>query len=91
MEVTRALMVAKRSARAERTQTINQARALIPTGPDDLRARFAQHTVAGLVAGIALLRPRPCDAAGYAIRARAGPRAGLPGHPDRPRQPCLLD
>ena len=91
MEVTRALMVTKRSARADRTQTINQARALIPTGPDDLRARFAQHTVAGLVARIALLRPRPGDAAGYAIRARAGPRAGLPGHPDRPGQPCLLD
>ena len=77
-------MVAKRSARTERTQTVNQARALIPTGPDDLRARFAQHTAAGLVAGIALLRPRPGDAAGSATRARAGPRAGLPGHPDRP-------
>ena len=34
----RALMVAKRTARAQRTQTINQARALILTGPDDIRA-----------------------------------------------------
>jgi transposase len=41
VEAIRALMVAKRSARAGRTQTINQARALILTGPDDLRARFA--------------------------------------------------
>ncbi len=68
VEAIRALMVAKRSARAERTQTINQARALILTGPDDLRARFAQHTAAALVAGTALLRPRPGDAAGYATR-----------------------
>ena len=44
VEAIRALMVAKRSARAGRTQTINQARALIVTGPDDLRARFARHT-----------------------------------------------
>ena len=68
VEAIRALMVAKRSARAERTQTINQARALILTGPDDLRARFAGYAAAGLVAGIALLRPRPGDAAGYATR-----------------------
>ena len=68
VEAIRALMVAKRSARAERTQTINQARALILTGPDDLRARFAQHTAAALVAETALLRPRPGDAAAYATR-----------------------
>jgi transposase len=68
VEAIRALMVAKRSARAERTQTINQARALILTGPDDLRARFAQRTAAALVAETALLRPRPGDAAGYATR-----------------------
>jgi transposase len=42
VEAIRALMVAKRSARGERTQTINQARALIVTGPDELRARFAR-------------------------------------------------
>jgi transposase len=37
-------MVAKRSARSERVQTINQARALVLTGPDELRARFTRHT-----------------------------------------------
>jgi transposase len=68
VEAIRALMVAKRSARAERTQTINQARSLIVTGPDDLRARFAKHTAASLVSEIASLRPRPGDAAGYATR-----------------------
>ena len=40
VEAIRALMVAKRSARGERTRSINQARALVVTGPDDLRARF---------------------------------------------------
>jgi transposase len=34
VEAIRALMVAKRSATGERTRTINQARALILTGPD---------------------------------------------------------
>ena len=68
VEAIRALMVAKRSAAGERTRTINQARALILTGPDDLRARFAKHSAAALVAGIASLRPRPGDVAGYATR-----------------------
>ena len=68
VEAIRALMVAKRSARSERTQTINQARALVLTGPGDLRARFARHTAAGLVSGLASLRPRPGDVPGYATR-----------------------
>src|SRR6516165_2437672 len=50
VEAIRALMVAKRSARQERIQTINQARALIITGPDDIRTRFTGQTPAGLVA-----------------------------------------
>ena len=82
VEAIRALMVAKRSARAERTQTNNQARSLILTGPEDLRARFAGYAAAGLVAGIALLRPRPGDAAGYATRfalRELGRRAEFPG------------
>jgi transposase len=61
-------MVAKRSAAGERTQTINQARALVLTGPEDLRARFTRHTTAALVAELASLRPRPGDAVGYATR-----------------------
>ena len=68
VEAIRALMVAKRSARHERTQAINQARALIITGPDDLRARFAGHTPAALVAELAALRPRPGGVPGYATR-----------------------
>jgi transposase len=68
VEAIRTLMVAKRSARSERTQTINQARSLILTGPDDLRTRFARHTAAALVAETAALRPRPGDVVGYATR-----------------------
>jgi transposase len=69
VEAIRALMVAKRSARQERTQAINQARALIVTGPDELRARLAGHTPGVLAAAIAALRPRPGDVPGYAARA----------------------
>ncbi len=68
VEAIRALMVAKRTARSERTQTINQARSLVLTGPDDLRVRFTGHTVGGLVAELAALRPRPGDIVGYATR-----------------------
>jgi transposase len=68
VEAIRALMVAKRSARHERTQAINQARALILTGPDELRARFATLSTAALAAAIAATRPRPGDVPGYATR-----------------------
>jgi transposase len=80
VEAIRALMVAERSARSERTQAINQARSLIVTGPDDLRARFAKHTAAALAAGLAALRPRPGDVPGYATRIalrELGRRAGF--------------
>ena len=59
VEAIRALMVAKRTARAQRTQTTGQARALIITGPDGIRTRFTGQTPAGLVAELAALRPRP--------------------------------
>ena len=68
VESIRALMVARRSAAGERTRTINQARALLVTGPGDLRARFTRHTPAALVTGLASLRPRPGGVAGYAVR-----------------------
>ena len=69
-------MVAKRSARAERTQAIGQARALILTGPDELRARFAGKRAAGLAEAVAALRPRPGDAADYAVRIALRSRSG---------------
>jgi hypothetical protein len=78
----RALMVAKRTARAQRTQTICQARALIITGPDDIRARFTGQTPAGLAAQLTALRPRPGSMVRYhtllALR-EPGRRAQFPG------------
>ena len=68
VEAIRALMVAKRSARGERTRSVNQARALVVTGPDDLRARFERHSTDALAAELAALRPRPGDVVGYATR-----------------------
>jgi transposase len=68
VEAIRTLMVARRSAAGERTRTINQARALLLTGPDDLRARFTGHRPAALVTGLASLRPRAGDVAGHATR-----------------------
>ena len=82
VEAIRALMVAKRSAGNERTQAINQARSLIVTGPDELRARFAGHTPAQLVTDLAAMRPRPGDVPGYATRIalrELGRRAQFPG------------
>jgi transposase len=68
VEAIRALMVAKRSAKGERTRSINQARSLVVTGPDDLRTRFEHHRTNDLVAELAALRPRPGDTVGYATR-----------------------
>jgi len=68
VEAIRALMVARRSARSERTQSVNQARALVVTGPDDVRARFAKCSTAALVTELAALRPRRGDVVGYATR-----------------------
>ncbi len=82
VEAVRVLMADGRSARAERTQTSCQARALVLTGPDDLRARFTGHTPAALVSGMASLRPRPGSTVGYATRIalrELGRRAEFPG------------
>jgi transposase len=68
VEAIRALRVARRSAAGERTRTIGQGRAPLLTGPGDLRARFTRHTPAAPVTGLASLRPRPGDVAGYAVR-----------------------
>jgi transposase len=68
VEAIRTLLVAKRSARSERTATINQMRALVATAPEDLRAHFVRHSTAALVAETAALRPRPGDIVGYTTR-----------------------
>jgi transposase len=87
VEAIRALMVAKRTARAQPTQTINQARALIITGPDDIRTRFTGQTPAELAAELAALRPRPGSMARYhtllSLR-EPGRRAHYPRRPADP-------
>jgi transposase len=78
VEAIRALMVARRSARASGAQAVNQARALILTGPGELRARFAGHTPAALAAAIAARRAvsgRPAASPGRAGPARWSPPA----------------
>jgi transposase len=57
------------------------SRALVLTGPDDLRTRFARHTPAALITGLASLRPRTGDVAGHATRIalrELGRRARFP-------------
>jgi len=80
-------MVAKRTARAQRTQTINQARALIVTGPEDIRERFTGQDRAGLTAGLSAPRPRPGQHGPLphlAVVARARPPRLVPRRPARP-------
>ena len=82
MEAIRALMAAGRTARAGRTQTISQARALVLTGPGDIRVRVAGHATAALVAGLAALRPRPGSMVRYHTLLsprELGRRAQFPG------------
>jgi transposase len=57
-EALRALLVAKRSARATRIRTIVQLRHLMFTAPDELRARLGVLSAAQLVNEAARLRPR---------------------------------
>jgi transposase len=68
VEAIRVLMVVKRSAAGERTRAISAARALLVTGPDDLRARLAATGPAALGAALAALRPRLPATPGYATR-----------------------
>jgi hypothetical protein len=72
VEAIRALMVARRSAAGERTRAINQARALVLTGPDDLRTRFTRHSPAAWSPGSPGCGPRPGDVVGYGVPHRAG-------------------
>ncbi len=58
VEAIRTLMVAKNSARRDRTAAINRIRALVLTAPDPIRVRFAHHTTVSLVKEAAAMRPR---------------------------------
>jgi transposase len=58
VEQMRILSVARRSARGQRIQTLNQIRHLVFTGPEAIRQRFLGRYQKGLVTELASLRPR---------------------------------
>jgi len=58
VEQMRILMVARRSARSQRIETLNQLRHLVFTGPEEIRVRFKDRPKTGLVSEVAKLRPR---------------------------------
>ena len=88
VEAIRALMVARRSARAGRTQAVNQARALLVTGPEELRRGSPGTLPPGSAGELAALRPRPghprlCHPGSAARAGPPGPVPAGPGHPPR--------
>ena len=58
VEQMRVLMVARRSAREQRIQSLNQLRHLVFTAPEEIRVRFKDRYKTGLVTEAANMRPR---------------------------------
>ena len=58
VEQMRVLLVARRSARQQRIQTLNQLRHLVFCAPAPIRSRFKDRYKTGLVAEAAAMRPR---------------------------------
>jgi len=58
MEQMRVLLVARRSARDQRIQTLNQIRHLVFTAPEPIRERFLGRYQRGMLTEMAKLRPR---------------------------------
>jgi transposase len=58
VEQIRVLMVARRSARQQRIQTLNQLRHLVFCAPEEIRIRFKDRPKMGLVSEAANMRPR---------------------------------
>jgi transposase len=57
IEQMRVLMVARRSARQQRIQSLNQLRHLVFTAPEEIRVRFKDRYKTGLVTEAANMRP----------------------------------
>ena len=57
VEQIRVLMVARRSARQQRIQTLNQLRHLVFTAPEPIRVRFKDRPKTGLISEAANMRP----------------------------------
>jgi hypothetical protein len=58
VEQMRVLMIARRSARMQRNQTLNQLRQVVICGSDEVRARFKDRCKTGLVSEAAAMWPR---------------------------------
>ena len=58
IEEMRVLLVARRSARQQRIQTLNQLRHLVFTAPEPIRVRFKDRYKTGLVTEAVAMRPR---------------------------------
>ena len=58
VEQIRVLMIARRSARMQRNQALNQLRQIVFSGPDEVRVRFKDRYKTGLVTEAAAMRPR---------------------------------
>ena len=58
VEQMRVLLVARRSGRQQRIQTLNQLRHLVFTAPESIRTRFKDRYKTGLVSEAANMRPR---------------------------------
>ncbi len=58
VEQMRVLMIARRSARMQRNQALNQLRQIVICGPDEVRARFKDRYKTGLITEAAAMRPR---------------------------------
>ena len=58
VEQMRVLMVAHRSARIQRGQTLTQLRSIVLCGPDEIRARFKDRPQTRLITEAAGMRPR---------------------------------
>lgn len=59
VEQMRVLLVARRSARLQRSQSLNQLRHLVFTAPESIRVRFKDRPQIGLVKEAAAMRPNP--------------------------------
>jgi transposase len=58
VEEMRVLLVARRSARQQRIQSLNQLRHLVFTAPEEIRVRFKDRPKTGLITEAANMRPR---------------------------------
>ena len=58
VEQIRVLMIARRSARMQRNQTLNQLRQIVICAPEEIRVRFKDRYKTGLVSEAAAMRPR---------------------------------